>query len=47
MMSPAVVVLSDPCMQDLGEYFSGQTLTRSTTKTDKQIEGLPQYLTSL
>lgn len=34
MMSPAVVVLSDQDMQDLAEYFSGQTLMRSTAKTD-------------
>ena len=34
MMSPAVVVLSDQDMQDLAEYFSGQTLARSTAKTD-------------
>ena len=34
MMSPAVVVLSDQDMQDLAEYFSGQTLVRSTAKTD-------------
>ena len=47
MMSPAVVVLSDPYMQDLGECFSVQTLTRSTAKTDEQIEGLAQCLTSL
>jgi len=46
-MSPAAVVLSDPYMQDLNEYFSGQTLTRSTAKTDEQIEGLAQYLASL
>ena len=47
MMSRAVVVLSAPDRQDLPEYFSGQTLTRSTAKTDEQIEGLAQYLTSL
>ena len=34
MMSPAAVVLSDQDMQDLAEYFSGQTLVRSTAKTD-------------
>jgi cytochrome c553 len=34
MMSPAVVVLSDQDAQDLAEYFSGQTLARSTAKTD-------------
>ena len=34
MMSPAVVVLSDQDAQDLAEYFSGQTLVRSTAKTD-------------
>ena len=34
MMSPAVVVLSDQDMQELAEYFSGQTLVRSTAKTD-------------
>ena len=37
MMSPAVVVLSDQDMQDLAEYFSGQTLIRSTAKTDPAI----------
>src|SRR5882672_6876137 len=37
MMSPAVVVLSDQDMQDLAEYFSGQTLVRSTAKTDPAI----------
>ena len=37
MMSPAVVVLSDEDMRDLAEYFSGQTLMRSTAKTDPQI----------
>lgn len=34
MMSPAVVVLSDADMLELAEYFSGQTLARSTAKTD-------------
>ncbi len=34
MMSPAAVVLSDQDAQDLAEYFSGQTLVRSTAKTD-------------
>ena len=34
MMSPAVVVLSVQDMQELAEYFSGQTLVRSTAKTD-------------
>ena len=34
MMSPAAVVLSDQDMQDLAEYFSGQTMVRSTAKTD-------------
>ncbi len=34
MMSPAVVVLSDQDMQDLAQYFSEQTLARSTAKTD-------------
>jgi cytochrome c553 len=37
MMSPAAVVLSDQDMQDLAEYFSGQTLVRSTAKTDPAI----------
>jgi cytochrome c553 len=47
MMSTAVVVLSDQDMQDLAEYFSWQTLVRSSAKTDEQIEALAQYLTSL
>ena len=34
MMSPAVVVLSGQDMQDLADYFSEQTLIRSTAKTD-------------
>jgi len=34
MMSPAVAVLADQDMQDLAEYFSTQTLVRSTAKTD-------------
>jgi len=34
MMSPAAVVLSDQDAQDLADYFSGQTLVRSTAKTD-------------
>ena len=37
MMSPAVVVLSDQDMQDLADYFSGQTLARSTAKTDPAV----------
>jgi cytochrome c553 len=37
MMSPAAVVLSEPDMQDLAEYFSGQTMIRSTAKTDPAI----------
>ena len=37
MMSPAAVVLSDQDMLDLAEYFSGQTLARSTAKTDAAI----------
>ena len=37
MMSPAVVVLSDQDMQDLADYFSEQTLARSTAKTDPAI----------
>ena len=37
MMSPAVVVLSDQDMQDLAEYFSEQTLIRSTAKTDPAV----------
>ena len=37
MMSPAVVVLSDQDMQDLADYFSEQTLIRSTAKTDPAI----------
>lgn len=47
MMSTAVVVLSDQDMQDLAEYFSWQTLVRSTAKTDEQIEALAQNQTSL
>jgi cytochrome c553 len=34
MMSPSVGVLSDEDMQELADYFSSQTLTRSTSKTD-------------
>lgn len=37
MMSPAAVVLSDEDMQDLADYFSGQTLVRSTAKTEPAI----------
>jgi cytochrome c553 len=37
MMSTAVVVLSDQDMQDLADYFSGQTLVRSTAKTDPAV----------
>src|SRR6185295_12776221 len=37
MMSPAAVVLSDQDMQDLAEYFSGQTLARSSAKTEPAI----------
>ena len=37
MMSPAAVVLSDQDMLDLAEYFSGQTLVRSTAKTDPAL----------
>jgi cytochrome c553 len=37
MMSPAAVVLSDQDAQELAEYFSGQTLARSTAKTDPAI----------
>lgn len=37
MMSPAAVVLTEEDMQDLAEYFSGQTLTRSSAKTDPAI----------
>ncbi len=37
MMSPAVLVLSDQDMQDLAQYFSEQTLVRSTAKTDSAI----------
>jgi cytochrome c553 len=39
MMSPAAVVLSDQAMQDLAEYFSGQTLVRSAAKTDPAVVG--------
>lgn len=34
MMSPSVGVLSDEDMQELADYFSSQTLTRSSSKTD-------------
>ncbi len=37
MMSPAAVVLSDEDMQDLADYFSGQSLVRSTAKTDPVV----------
>lgn len=37
MMSPSVGVLSEQDMQELAEYFSGQTLSRSTSKTDAAI----------
>jgi cytochrome c553 len=37
MMSPAVAVLSDQDTLELAEYFSGQTLVRSTAKTDPDI----------
>jgi cytochrome c553 len=37
MMSPSVGVLSEQDMQDLAEYFSSQTLTRSSSKTDPAI----------
>jgi cytochrome c553 len=37
MMSPAVAVLSDQDMQELAEYFSGQTLMRAAAKTDPKI----------
>jgi cytochrome c553 len=37
MMSAAIVVLSDQDAQDLAEYFSGQTLARSTAKTDPAV----------
>jgi cytochrome c553 len=37
MMSTAAVVLSDQDMQALAEYFTGQTLVRSTAKTDPAI----------
>jgi cytochrome c553 len=37
MMSPAAVVLSDQDMQDLAEYFAGQTLVRSSAKTDPAV----------
>jgi len=37
MMSPSVGVLTDQDMQDAAEYFSSQTLNRSTSKTDPAI----------
>lgn len=37
MMSPSVGVLEEQDMQDLAEYFSSQTLNRSTAKTDPAI----------
>jgi cytochrome c553 len=46
MMSPAVVVLSDQDMQDLAEYFSGQTLVRSSAKTDPATIELGRKISS-
>lgn len=37
MMSPSVGVLTDQDMQELAEYFSSQTLSRSTAKTDPAV----------
>ena len=37
MMSPAVVVLSDQDMQELADFYAGQTLVRSTANTDPAI----------
>ena len=37
MMSPSVGVLSEQDMQELADYFSSQTLIRSTSKTDPAI----------
>lgn len=37
MMSPAVGVLSEQDMQELAEYFSSQSLTRSSFKTDPAL----------
>jgi len=37
MMSPAAVVLSDDDMRDLADYFSSQTLARSSAKTDPAV----------
>ena len=37
MMSPSVGVLSEQDMQDLAEYFSSQSLIRSTSKTDPAV----------
>lgn len=34
MMSPSVGVLSEQDMEELAEYFSSQTLNRSTSRTD-------------
>lgn len=37
MMSPSVGVLSDQDMQEAAEYFSSQSLSRSTAKTDPAV----------
>lgn len=37
MMSPSVGVLTEQDMQDLAEYFSSQSLARSTSKTDPAV----------
>jgi cytochrome c553 len=37
MMSPAAVVLADQDMQELAEYYSSQTLTRSSFQVDPAI----------
>jgi cytochrome c553 len=37
MMSPAAVVLSDEDAQELAEYYSSKTLTRSSFQTDPAI----------
>lgn len=37
MMSPAAAVLSDQDMQELADFYAGQTLVRSTANTDPAI----------
>lgn len=37
MMSPSVGVLTDQDAQELAEYFSSQTLSRSTSRTDPAV----------